>query len=133
VQIRAAISRDEAEVLIVVCESKVKTKVIFTRFLNDIYCCPDWTRLSLLKSWFQHCLLYCRDVRLNQLAAMKPPNRVNLPKRIYYDSVFKVPRSDAVWLVDVDSDDEARDHISFLEDTEAVREKIYVLSRPCAA
>ncbi|GAX15847.1 hypothetical protein FisN_2Lh427 [Fistulifera solaris] len=65
------------------------------------------------------CLLYCHDVRLNQLAAIKPPNSVNLPKRVYYDSVFKVAQSDAVWLVDVDSDDEARDHISSLKDTDA--------------
>ncbi len=66
------------------------------------------------------CLLYCHSVRLNQLAAIKPPNSVNLQSRVYYDSVFKVPQSDAVWLVDVDSDDEARDHRSSLKDTEAV-------------
>lgn len=67
-------------------------------------------------------LLYCHRAPFQRRSEVLPPNDARLPGRTYYDSVSKIPKSEAKWLLDLDSDDEAKDHLRSLPDVDAVSE-----------
>lgn len=65
--------------------------------------------------------LYCHRIPFFPNSEVLPPNDVCLPRRTYYNSVFKKPKPEAAWLLDIDSDDEVKSHFRSIPDKEVVR------------